>query len=66
VTVLDEPGEVPDDEPHAGMKSVFATTPWGLLLELVEHGTLSYEQDTEARLWGATDESTTDRSKSED
>jgi len=48
VTVLDEPGEVPDDEPHAGMKSVFATTPWGLLLELVEHGTLPYEQDTDA------------------
>ena len=65
VIVLGKPGEVPDDEPHAGMKSVFAITPWGLLLELVEYGTLPYERDTDVRLWEPADEPTTDRSQAE-
>ena len=65
VTVLGEPSEVPDGEPHASMKSVFATMPWGLLLELVEYGTLPYERDADVRLWEPADEPTTDRSQAE-
>jgi len=52
VHVLGAPSVVPEGQPHAGQRQLFATTPIGILLELLTRDELPYTRDTDLRLWG--------------